>query len=133
MYESVVKEYSAQYFYLEGHFPGNMDSWMEVFGYTDSTPLRSGLKRTIWLANPVDTTEKLESAYDFTLNTVRLQQQELEETKQIVPEMPREVYLDFDNYVMQKIEAGEVEIVEQPQQEDPRERVLLRKNGFAAA
>ncbi len=133
MYSSVVKEYSAQYFYLEDRFPGNFSGWMEVFGYADSKPLQSGLKRTIWLANPVDTTEKLESAYDFTLNTVRLQQQELKETQQIVPQMPREVYLDFDNYVKQKIEAGEVEVVEKAQEEDPRERVLLQKNGFAAA
>ena len=133
MYTAVLKEYCSQYYYLEGFYPGNYEGWMEVFGYADSKALQSGLKRTIWLSNPLDTTEKLEAAYDFTLNSVHLQYQELQETKEIIPKIPREVYLDFDAYVKQRIESGDVEIVEQAQEEDPRERVLLRKNGFATA
>ena len=132
MYTSVLKEYSAQYYYLEGCFPGNLAGWIEIFSYADAKSLQSGLKRTIWLANPVDTTEKLESTYDFTLNTVHLQYQELQEVQEVIPQLSREAYFDFDAFIKKKIDSGDVEIIEQAQEEDPRERVLLRKNAFAA-
>ena len=130
MYTAVLKEYCAQYYYLEDCFPGNFTGWIEVLEFADSKALQSGLKRTIWLANPVNTTEKIEAAYDFSLNTVHLQQQELRETQEIIPQIPKEVYFDFDAFMKRKIDSGEVETIEQALDEDPRERVLLRKNGF---
>ena len=133
MYTAVLKEYISQYYYLESCFPGNYTGWMDAFDYANSKTLQSGLKRTIWLMNPLDTTEKLEVAYDFTLNCIHLQSQDLQETIEVVPQISREVYFDFDNFVKQKIESGDVEIVEEAQKEDPRECVLLRKNGFAMA
>ena len=132
-YSAVLKEYCTQYFYLEDCFPGNFSAWLEVFSFADSKDVHSCLKRTIWLANPIETTEKLEAAYDFTLNTVHLQLQDLHATKEIIPQVPREVVVDFDNYVKRKIDSGDVEIVEQALDEDPRERVLLRSNGFMCA
>ena len=62
----------------------------------------------------------------------RLQEQLLE-TQSFIPLMPREAYYDFDGYVSQKIKDGDVEIVEQAEQEDPMERVLLSKNNYAMA
>ena len=132
MYTSVLKEYGAQYFYLESCFPGNFAGWIEIFNFVDAKALQSGLKRTIWLANPVATTEKLESTYDFTLNTIHLQYQELQEVQEVIPQLSREAYFDFDIFVKKKIDTGEVEIIEHALDEDPRERVLLGKNGFAA-
>ena len=131
MYTAVLKEYCAQYYYLENCFPGNYTEWNEVLNYADSKALCTSLKRTIWLANPIDTTEKLEATYDFSLNTVHLQYQELKETKEIIPQLPREAYFNFDTFIKQKIDSGDVEVIEQPLDEDPRERVLLRQNGFA--
>ena len=133
IYTAVVKEYSSQYFYLENCFPGNFSLWLEAFEYADSIGLQSALKRTIWLSNPVEPTEKIEATYDFTLNTVHLQHQELLDTEEIVPQTPQEVWMNFDAYVKRKIDSGDVEIVDQALEEDPRERVLLRKNGFTAA
>ena len=132
MFTSVLKEYSAQYYYLENCFPGNFTGWLEIFGYADAIALQSVLKRTIWLANPVAPTEKLESTYDFTLNTVHLQCQELHEVQEVIPQLSREAYFDFDTYIKKKIDSGDVEVIEQALEEDPRERVLFGKNGFAA-
>ena len=132
-YSAVLKEYSTQYFYLEDCFPGNYSVWLEAFSYADSKDVHSSLKRTIWLANPIETTEKLEAAYDFTLNTVHLQLQDLNDAKEIIPQVPHEVVVDFDNYVKRKIDSGDVDIVEKALDEDPRERVLLRSNGFMCA
>jgi hypothetical protein len=95
--------------------------------------LQSGIKRTIWLANPTETTEKLEEPYDFTLNTIHLQYQELIDTKEVIPQLPREAYFDFDSFVKQKFDSRDVEVVDQALEEDPRERMLLRKNGFVMA
>ena len=133
IYTAVLKEYCSQYYYLENCFPGNFPVWIEAYDYAGSKLLQGNLKRTIWMANPLETTEKIASSYDFTLNTVRLQQQELENTKKVIPLVPQEVITDFDAYVKKCIESGNVEIVEQAQDEDPRERVLLIKNGFEAA
>ena len=99
----------------------------------DSKALQSRLKRTIWIANPIETTEKLEAAYDFTLNTIHLQLQELNDAKEIIPQIPREAFLDFDAYVKEKIELRNIDIIDLALEEDPRERVLLRKNGFISA
>ena len=41
------------------------------------------------------------------------------------------MYFNFDSYVNRKIIDGDVEIVDQALDEDPRERILLHKNGFA--
>ena len=133
MYAMVLKHYGTQYFYLEERFPGNFNGWIEAFKYADSRTLQSGLKRTIWIENPLELTEKMEAAYDFTLNTVRIQQKELEETQEIIPQIPHEAYTDFDAYVKQRIEKGEVDIVDEAQQDDPHEKILLLKNGFEAA
>ena len=133
VYSAVLKEYCTQYFYLEDCFPGNFTVWLEAFRFADSKDVHSNLKRTLWLANPIETTEKLEAAYDFTLNTVHLQLQDLNDTKEIIPQVPREAVVDFDAYVKQKIDSGDVEIVEKALDEDPRERVLLRSNGFMCA
>ena len=133
IYSAVLKEYCSQYFYLEECFPGNYTVWLEAFSYADSKDVQSSLKRAIWLANPVETTEKLEAAYDFTLNTVHLQLQDLNDSKEIIPQVPREVVLDFDAYVKRKFDSGDIEIVEKALDEDPRERVLLRSNGFMCA
>ena len=133
IYSAVLKEYCSQYFYLENCFPGNITVWLEAFGYVDSKALQSRLKRTIWIANPIETTEKLEAAYDFTLNTIHLQLQELNDAKEIIPQIPREAFLDFDAYVKEKIELRNIDIIDLALEEDPRERVLLRKNGFISA
>lgn len=133
MYTSVLKEYCAQYYYLENSFPGNLPDWIEAYKYADSNKVQSSLKRTIWLANPTETTEKLEGTYDFTLNTIHLQYQDLQETKEVIPQLSREAYFDFDSFVKQKFDSGDVEVVDQAFEEDPRERVLLRKNGFVMA
>lgn len=133
MYTTVLKEYCAQYYYLEKCFPGNYPGWIEVFSYADSSTLQSGLKRAIWITNPVEKTEKIEATYDFTLNTLHLQLQELQETKEVIPQLSREAYFDLDTFIKQKFDSGEVEVIEQALEEDPRERVLLRKNGFVMA
>ena len=46
--------------------------------------------------------------------------------------MPKEAHFDFDAFIKDKIEKGEVEIVEKAECEDPREEVLLQQNGYAA-
>ena len=133
MYTSVLKEYCAQYYYLENCFPGNFPDWTEVYMYVDSNKVQSGLKRTIWLANPTETTENLEGTFDFTLNTIHLQYQELQETKEVIPQLSREAYFDFDTFVKQKLHSGDVEVIDQALEEDSRESVLFRKNGFVMA
>jgi hypothetical protein len=133
MYTSVLKEYCAQYYYLENCFPGNYPDWAEVYMYVDSNKVQSGLKRTIWLANPTETTENLEGTFDFTLNTIHLQYQELQETKEVIPLLSREAYFDFDTFVKQKLDSGDVEVIDQALEEDSRESVLFRKNGFVMA
>ena len=133
MYAQVLREYAAQYYYLEDRFPGNYSAWRDVFDCADSRPLQHGLKRTLWLNNPVDTTDKLSSAYNFSLNTLRLEKQQLEEAQTLIPQMPREAWFDLDGVIKQKIENNDVEVVDQPEAEDPRERVLLYDNGYAKA
>ena len=63
----------------------------------------------------------------------RVQSQELQEVQEVIPQLSREAYFDFDTFVKKKIDSGEVEIIEHALDEDPRERVLLGKNGFAAS
>ncbi len=133
MYEAVLKEYGAQYYFLTGSFPSQYDDWLCAFDYTDSSRLKSKLKQVLWLTDPTAKTEDLESVFDFTLNTVRLQKQDLLAYKEIVPAMPQEAYFDFDEYVKKKIESGDVKVIEESEQADPREEVLLIKNGYTAA
>ena len=133
MYAAVLKEYGAQYYYCNGSYPGNYNNWIRAFDYVDDKDLQKRLKRTIWLANPIATSEKLADAFDFTLNSIRLQAQDIAEYKEIVPYLPKEAHDDFDAYIRDKIEKGEVEIVDEAETEDPREAVLLQQNGYSAA
>ena len=132
MYAAVLKEYGAQYFYLNGSYPGNYDSWVQVFRFIDEPELKKKLKQMLWASNPVALTETLADSFDFTLNTIHLQVQDLAEYKEIVPTLPKEAHFDFDAFMKEKIEKGEVEVVEQAENDDPREAILLQKNGYAA-
>lgn len=132
-FASVLKEYGTQFFYRYNAFPANYDYWMKAFQFIEEKEIKKCLKRTIWQAEPLAVTERLEQAFDFSVNVVKLQAYDLDKNKEIIPEIPAEVYANMSDFIQKQIDQNLVEEVDDTQFDTMREEILLQQNGYAAA
>ena len=106
---------------------------MKAFQFIEEKEIKKCLKRTIWQAEPLAVTERLEQAFDFSVNVVKLQAYDLDKNKEIIPEIPAEVYANISDFIQKQIDQNLVEEVDDTQFDTMREEILLQQNGYAAA
>ena len=132
-YTSVLKEYGAQYYYHSGDFPPLYDSWLETLSYVDRDSFKNRLKRSIWILEPTATSKQMTDAFNFSINAIHMQALSLLEYRELIRILPEEAYRNFDEYLKNKIDKGEVEIIESDEINKNEADMLLQENGYMAA
>lgn len=132
-YTSVLKEYGAQYYYHSGDFPPLYDSWIDTLSYVDQDSFKNRLKRSIWILEPTATSEQMADAFNFSINAIHMQVLSLLKYRELIKILPEEAYRNFDEFLKNKMEKGEVEIVDGDEMTENEADMLLQENGYMAA
>ncbi len=130
-YTAVIKEYGAQYYYLNNNFPAQYDTWVRVFDQFEDNTFKHALKRTIWLTHPTESTRKLKDGFNYTLNTFNEQKNVLVEYKNIIPKIAQEDYFNMDSYMEKLYKDGDFITVDNF--EDKQAQAMLKDNGYRLA
>lgn len=68
----------------------------------------------------------------FSINAIHMQAFSLLEYRELIRILPEEAYRNFDEYLKNKIEKGEVEIIESDEINKNEADMLLQENGYMA-
>ena len=89
--------------------------------------------RSIWILEPTATSKQMTDAFNFSINAIHMQALSLLEYRELIRILPEEAYRNFDEYLKNKIDKGEVEIIESDEINKNEADMLLQENGYMAA
>ena len=101
-----LKEYSAQFYYEKGTFPPNYDSYLQVLERINSDSFKDSLKRFLIFECMQIPMKERYVVYSGATYGVEYQLGNLEYNKQLVQQIEKKDYMNFDNYLLNQIKTG---------------------------
>lgn len=98
----------------------------------DRDSFKNWVKRSKCILDPIATSKQMADAFIFSA-MLFMQALSLLEYRELIRILPEEAYRNFDEYLKNKIDKGEVEIIESDEINKNEADMLLQENGYMAA